>query len=210
VTARARRSNERERGAALVEMCIMLPLLIIIAFGIIEFGNAWGNRLKIETAARAGVRVGSNLGADRMADYNLLQSVKSVLTDFGLTNVTYVVVFKANGVNSNDVPANCFSGSIPVSTLGFCNVYTGAQLSSLTPADFTSTGSGASLTCAPTAPDRFWCPAGPGAAGRQTVQSTGADYLGVWIKAKSNTLTAFFGSPLPVASAAVMRLEPKE
>lgn len=52
-------SAERERGAALVEAAIVLPLLIVIVFGIIEFGLAWSNNV----ALRQGVREAARQGA---------------------------------------------------------------------------------------------------------------------------------------------------
>jgi hypothetical protein len=191
------RWRDDERGAALVEIAITLPLLVLIVLGVIEFGSAWSNKLKVETAARGGARVGSGLGSDRMADFGALQSVKSVLTDMGLDNVDYVVVYKAIDPDG-DIPAGCI-GSPPTSQTGKCNVYTGAQLATLDQAAFTGTTS-----CDGDAPDRFWCP-----TTRQSIQHLGNDYVGVWIKANSQTLTNFFGSPLGLESAAVMRLEPK-
>ena len=70
-----------EDGAALVELADLRTLLIVIAFGIIEFGNAWNRKLEVETAARAGARVGSGLGNDRTADKGLLQAASSVLNE---------------------------------------------------------------------------------------------------------------------------------
>lgn len=185
-----------ERGAALVEFAIILPLFVVLAFGTIEFGAAWSNKLKVETAARAGARVGSNLGDARLADWGLLQSVRAALTEIGLDNVDYVVVYKASATNGA-VPAACKS-SPPTAQTNLCNVYTGAQLGSLTPADF-----GGTSTCANNAPDRFWCP-----LNREDVQHLGTDYLGVWILADSPTVTDLFGSPLNLSASAVMRLEP--
>lgn len=199
---RARRAHgdeqrgDGERGVAMVEMLVMTMLLVVIVFGIVEFGNGFKNKLEVETAARAGARVGSGLAKDRLADYGLLQSVRSALTKLGFSNVDYVVVYKSTN-SSGAIPAGC-SGATPISNSN-CNVYTGTQLQNLTQADFTGTSS-----CSGSSPDRFWCP-----LGRQNVQSVGADYLGVWIKARSNTLTAFFGSPLRMETKAVMRLEPK-
>ena len=185
-----------ERGAALVELVVVLPLLIVIVFGAIEFGAAWSNKLKVETAARAGARVGSNLGNDRLADWSLLQSVRSAVQDIGTSNVSYVVVYKASATNGA-VPASCKT-SPPTSQSGLCNVYTGADLTSLTQGSFGGTSS-----CSITSPDRFWCP-----LTRQDVQHLNPDYLGVWIVATSPTVTKLFGSPLNVQSSAVMRLEP--
>jgi hypothetical protein len=191
------RRDEHERGAALVEFTIIFGLLVFIVMGIFEFGSAWSNKIKVETAARAGARVGSNLGATRMADFNLLQSVKSVVTELGLENIRYVVVYKANAANGA-IPTGC-GGTSPTSQTNQCNVYTGTQLASLTAGDFTGT-----TTCGAGAPDRYWCP-----LTRQSVQHLGNDSIGIWIKADSATLTNFFGSPLNLESTAVMRLEPK-
>jgi Flp pilus assembly protein TadG len=187
-----------ERGAALVELAVVLPLLLLIAFGVVEYGSAWNRKLQMETAARAGARVGSSLGNTRLADYGLLQGVKSAINDIGLSNVDYVVVFKSTATDGARPSGTCAS-STPTSVSGSCNVYTGAQLQSLTQADFTGT-----VSCGTTAPDRYWCP-----LSRQNVQSIGADYIGVWIKARYVTITGLFKSPFFLTSAAIMRLEPK-
>jgi hypothetical protein len=78
-------------------------------------------------------------------------------------------------------------------------VYTGSYLQTMSQSDFTGTTS-----CTGTSPDRFWCP-----TTRQNVQSIGADYLGVWVRARYVTITNVFNSPFYLSSAAVMRLEPK-
>jgi Flp pilus assembly protein TadG len=193
-----RRGRGGERGAALVELSICATLLIVIAFGIVEFGNAWNRKLEVETAARSGARVGSSLGADRTADYGLLTATDSVLNDIGLSNVNYVVVYKSTTADGSR-PASC-KGSPPTSQIGLCNVYTGTQLASLNANDFTATCTGNTGT----ALDHYWCP-----TGRQAVQSLGADYLGVYVNAKYNTITGVFHSPFTLSSVAVMRLEPK-
>jgi Flp pilus assembly protein TadG len=48
------RSN---RGTALVEFAFVLPLLLLICFGITEFGRAWMTVNIITSAAREGVRL---------------------------------------------------------------------------------------------------------------------------------------------------------
>ena len=179
-----------------METTFVIPILLLLAFGIVELGNAWDSKLKVETAARAGARVGSGLGADRLADYNLLESVKAGLSEVGLSNVEYVVVFNANAADGA-VPAGCV-GSPPTSQTGSCNVYTAEQLENLTEAQFTGT-----TDCDTSAPDHWWCP-----TSREDVQSAGADYVGVWIKARSPNLTQLFGSGFDVRSSAVMRIEP--
>jgi len=60
--------TKRQSGQALVELALVLPLLLILAFGIVEFGLLMYNKAVITNASREGARVGivaqdrSNLG----------------------------------------------------------------------------------------------------------------------------------------------------
>lgn len=49
--------NRGERGAAAVEFALVAPLLILLVFGIIEFGRVWSARNVYISAAREGARV---------------------------------------------------------------------------------------------------------------------------------------------------------
>lgn len=46
-----------ERGAALVEFAIVLPLLMTLIFGVIEFGSLYNENLEVRSAAREGSRL---------------------------------------------------------------------------------------------------------------------------------------------------------
>jgi Flp pilus assembly protein TadG len=50
-------SHESERGAAAVEFAILLPLLLMLVLGTIEFGRAYNTQITLTNAARDGVRV---------------------------------------------------------------------------------------------------------------------------------------------------------
>jgi Flp pilus assembly protein TadG len=54
-----RRRHESERGAAAVEMALILPILVAVVFGIIEFGFAFNAQIALTQAVREGVRVGA-------------------------------------------------------------------------------------------------------------------------------------------------------
>ena len=45
-----------DRGAAMVEFAIILPLLLMLLVGIIEFGRAYNIQISIQAAAREGAR----------------------------------------------------------------------------------------------------------------------------------------------------------
>jgi Flp pilus assembly protein TadG len=53
------RNTHRARAAAVVEFAVVLPLLLTILFGIIEYGYVFMVRLTVEHAAREGCRVAS-------------------------------------------------------------------------------------------------------------------------------------------------------
>jgi hypothetical protein len=48
-----------EHGAAAVEMALVLPILLILVFGLIEFGFAFNAQISLTQAVREGVRVGA-------------------------------------------------------------------------------------------------------------------------------------------------------
>ena len=48
--------TSRESGAALVEFAIIAPLLLLLVFGIIEFGRAYNAQNSLTHAAREGAR----------------------------------------------------------------------------------------------------------------------------------------------------------
>lgn len=50
------KSRRKERGAVAVEMAIVLPLLLLILLGIIEFGRAYNVQVSLTQAAREGAR----------------------------------------------------------------------------------------------------------------------------------------------------------
>jgi Flp pilus assembly protein TadG len=51
------RRKRGDRGAALVEMALTLPLMLLVAFGIFEFGRAFQTWQVLTNAAREGARV---------------------------------------------------------------------------------------------------------------------------------------------------------
>ncbi len=52
----ARRGWGSERGAAAVEFALVLPILVLILFGVIEFGGVYNAQLMVTGAAREGAR----------------------------------------------------------------------------------------------------------------------------------------------------------
>ena len=53
-----RRTTRDDRGQALVEFVLALPILLVIVFGIIEFATAWRTYQIVTNVAREGARLG--------------------------------------------------------------------------------------------------------------------------------------------------------
>jgi Flp pilus assembly protein TadG len=73
---------KREEGAAAVEFALVLPLLVIILFGIIEFGFALYNKEVITNASREGARAGI-VQAPKLTETDIETVAKAYLTNAG-------------------------------------------------------------------------------------------------------------------------------
>lgn len=56
---RALRGRHRQGGAAAVELALILPVLILLAYGVIEFGKLFAQDLAMGNGAREGARFGA-------------------------------------------------------------------------------------------------------------------------------------------------------
>jgi Flp pilus assembly protein TadG len=82
-------SHDSERGAAAVEFAILLPLLLMLVLGTIEFGRAYNAQITLTNAARDGVRVmaiSGNQTAARSAAKNAAVALNPGLQD---TNIQF-------------------------------------------------------------------------------------------------------------------------
>src|SRR5512135_1792339 len=89
-----------QRGAAAVEFAIVLPLLVILTFGIIEFGIYIYDKAMITNASREGARAGVVYRTDSGGTYSPLAAgeITTIVTNylagklvtFGASTVTLV------------------------------------------------------------------------------------------------------------------------
>jgi len=77
------RTDARARAAAVVEFAVILPLLLTILFGIIEYGWVFMVRQTLQTAAREGCRV-AVLQTSVEPYANVLDRVEQVMAPTGL------------------------------------------------------------------------------------------------------------------------------
>jgi hypothetical protein len=186
--------NKNERGLAIVEMAIVMPLLVLVFLGVAEFGFVFKQKLLVSNAVQTATRTGSSLGQNEVADMAILDSIQqgfSGLPGNGDTLVTKVTVYKAQS-DGTPVP-----GSI--------NTYR-----------FTPQPSGCDWTPCPTTEANI---GGPWLPSLRNVDVGDLDHIGVsifyghdWILGQvepflSDTPCNFDGTQCWVESA-VLRLEP--
>jgi Flp pilus assembly protein TadG len=103
-----RRPGHHERGAAAVELAILLPLLLLILFGIIDFGRMLNTQIKVTEAAREGARAVS-VGASSAAVDSRIGAVMG-----GLDGVTVSSVECAGGGDATVTVSYAFDLITPV------------------------------------------------------------------------------------------------
>ncbi len=97
-------------------MALVIPILLLLLFGIIEFGMAFNKRLSVGNATQSSVRVGSAVANNKYADILALEALEQgliALPNNGQDVVKSVQIYKAN--SAGDPTSGC-----PSST---CNVY---------------------------------------------------------------------------------------
>lgn len=80
------RFRHSERGAAVVEFAVVLPLLLTFLFGIMEWGRIMSVSHALNNAARAGARIGCLPGA---SNTKVLNAIDQVLSASGLSTYSY-------------------------------------------------------------------------------------------------------------------------
>jgi Flp pilus assembly protein TadG len=86
----------------MVEMAVVLPLLLLLVVGAIEFGLLFHERLTVASAASSAARTGATMGTRAEADYAILQALEAGLYDQVDTSVLIQVeIFEANPINGS-------------------------------------------------------------------------------------------------------------
>ena len=108
-----RKNKKDETGQTIVEAALLLPLMLLILCGILDFGWIYANQYKVEEAAYSAARYGA-INAGTVADDQLIRSMedkaKTNLYGGGESAVVDVVL----GEDSICVTVDC-----PVKTLTF-------------------------------------------------------------------------------------------
>jgi len=99
-----------EKGLATMEFAIMLPVLIFLVMGIIDFGMLMTSRAGMVSASRDGARAGILLTAPSPTEADITAVVRDSLTNSGWDSAevasTSVTVTGAGGATGTDLTVN--------------------------------------------------------------------------------------------------------
>lgn len=88
-------TTHRRRGGAAIEFALVLPVLLAILCGIIEYGWMFLQQSNLTAAVREGARLGVTYGADETPDAASVAEdrVTEVLTTYGITGATVTATY---------------------------------------------------------------------------------------------------------------------
>ena len=193
---RALRRAGDERGNALVEAVIIIPLLMILTFGCIEFGIGFSQKGGLESVVRSGARVGATLTAennpgpivingftfppDTEIGADTMTAVNNALGETSLPELNHLFVYKIDGSTGT---SSYSSGACTTSTSCMSFDYNGTEF----------------VYAAGTWPD----------TGRDACTSGQQDRIGVTIQGTFHFLTGLVGTGnIALNETSVLQLEP--
>ncbi|NTU49622.1 MAG: pilus assembly protein [Desulfobulbaceae bacterium] len=97
-----------QKGSALVEFALMLPVFLLLLFGVVTFSIALYDKTVLTMATREGARAGAKYVSNRTND-TIKNSARTAVTNacqplisFG-TAITPVISFNANPISDNNI-----------------------------------------------------------------------------------------------------------
>jgi Flp pilus assembly protein TadG len=172
-----------ERGAILVETAIVLPLVLLLTFGLIEFSSAYQSSSVASASVRAGARTASSEALLPTYATDAANATASALRTVGSDEPQVMWIYKADATTGlpssggfTTCSTNCISYNWVKSTRRFDTANPG--------------GGGWAYNTQNACNQSAW------------------DSVGVYVKLKHTFLTRLFGANITLTDHAVFRLEP--
>jgi Flp pilus assembly protein TadG len=175
---RAWLAGRAERGSVVVEAAIIVPMLMALIFGAIEYGIAFRESGAVHAASRSGVRIASAMPRNSGYLDAAANAVTAAMGDANRSTPQELWIYHASS-----------SGGHPATCTVECALYTWNGTK------FVQTGGSAWLADQQNACVSADDPNLP-------------QQIGVYVKARHSMITKLFGSAVTLTSTSVMRLEP--
>ena len=223
-----------DRGTALLEAVFVLPIAMLLYFGVFAMGTLFKGYASTAHAVRAGGRMASLFGADPMADQQALARVSEESFGIRPDTIEYIAIWHATGPGATP-PSGCKpathttpnTSSVGVSdagvdALGACNVYIRPAMAggafdmanglAAHPASYYFGCQGASDPQASHMVDCRW----PGKDRKATVSPRAAvgtlvapDYVGIYLSTTHRVVLPLGSTTLTVSDRSVNLIEPR-
>jgi Flp pilus assembly protein TadG len=197
----ARRAPSRLRGdggAIMAEAALLTPFFVMLLFGTLEFGGAYRDYLTSSYATATAARQSAVQGNTALADWYILNSLKNAAGAMPLSQINYVVVYKATAASTGP-PSGCLTAG---SAANNCNRFNATDLSNAN----MGTGVSPPANWFTNTPDAGNWPA----SGRSVLLSGPPDYVGVYVNVTHPWITGLFGSNITLTSNTVAQIEPEK
>ena len=180
-----RRKREGQRGAVLIEAAIVMPLLITLVMGIIEFGMVFSDMQTVGASSRAGARSAVAYSRQLGYDTQAVDAVASALTARTTGTPLELWIYKVASTGTAK------TNGAPEGYPNFENCTTYCQ-------KYTWNG-----TSWVKDPSTTWLFSSMNAC------TLPLDELGVRVKVRHTMVTGMFGSSITLTDKSIMRLEPQ-
>ena len=177
--------GDRERGAALVETAILIPVILLITFGLIEFSAVYQSASVSAGAARSAARTAS--AEARLPTYatDAAVAAATALKTVAPDEPIEMYVYKSNDKGYPGAAGNTSFATCTTNCIRYAWIPASKSFDTANP-----TGSG-------------WP-----AASQNACDTANWDSVGVYVKLTHKYLTKLFGATITLTDHAVFRLEP--
>ena len=173
---------DRDRGAVIVEAAVIMPVLVLLCFGVIEYGLAFKDSMVLADATRSGARVASALPRTPGYELTTAGAVRaSLLTAVDANGIEYLTIYRADKASGR-----------PADGLGFEGCQTDCWRYRWVGNDWVRDGGSS------------WDATAQSACGSEAH----TDYVGVYVRYTHGFVTSFFDTTMTLTDRTVMRLEP--
>ena len=93
--------SKNQEGAGLVEFAILAPILVILLFGLLEFGLSLYNKEVLTSASREGARFGVVYSSPRKTTTEIQNKVQEYLTKSGFSDTATINVTGSGGASGS-------------------------------------------------------------------------------------------------------------
>lgn len=115
--------HDNEKGATLVEMAIVMPVLLMILIGIMELGVAFRDLMGTSQAVREGVRLATFAGDSADADCTIIEGMAPYLSSF-MAQLDRVEIYQSNSAG-DQIPSKTNIYTFTTGDPADCDDWTG-------------------------------------------------------------------------------------